>query len=58
MVQHGVSSQNTRIAQLQSQLASIQDSYSKMAAQLKEGQSEVKAHLTAGDILKEELQSW
>ena len=46
------------IVQLQSQLTSIQDSYSKMAAQLKEGQSEVKVHLTAGDILKEELQSW
>ena len=58
VVQHGVQSKDTTIQSLKSELKSLQRLTQHQEGRLSEMEGEVKAHSTAGRMVKSELDSW
>ena len=58
MVQHGVQTKDSSIQVLKSELKALQKLNRHQEARLSEMEGEVKAHSTAGRMVKSELDSW
>lgn len=58
MVQHGVQSKDGTIQSLKSELKALEKLTQHQEGRISEIEGEVKAHSTAGRMVKSELDSW